>query len=117
MTLEPTILPINPDTFEYQTYSNSDEQLIVQSELDTVFSASTDYIEYYVYDQNKTLIYPLTTTPLLAYACGEESNSTTHNSVLTLKSRGRGSYNLISTVGSIPSSVSNFILLAINVWF
>ena len=40
------------------------------------------------------------------YACGEESNSTTHNSVLTLKSRGRGSYNLISTVGSIPSSVS-----------
>ena len=32
-----------------------------------VFSASTDYIEYYVYDQNKTLIYPLTTTPLLAY--------------------------------------------------
>ena len=67
MTLEPTILPINPDTFEYQTYSNSDEQLIVQSELDTVFSASTDYIEYYVYDQNKTLIYPLTTTPLLAY--------------------------------------------------
>ena len=28
MTLEPTILPINPDTFEYQTYSNSDEQLI-----------------------------------------------------------------------------------------
>ena len=67
MTLEPTILPINPDTFEYQTYSNSDEQLIVQSELDTVFSASTDYIEYYVYDQNKTLIYPLTTTSLLDY--------------------------------------------------
>ena len=27
MTLEPTITPIIPDTFEYQTYSNSDEQL------------------------------------------------------------------------------------------
>ncbi len=53
MILEPTITPIIPDTFEYQTYSNSDENLIVQSELDTVFSASTDYIEYYIYDQNR----------------------------------------------------------------
>ena len=67
MKLEPTITPINPDTFEYQTYSNSDENLIVQSELDTVFSASTDYIEYYVYDQNKDLIYPSQTVPLLDY--------------------------------------------------
>ena len=67
MKLEPTITPINPDTFEYQTYSNSDENLIVQSELDTVFSASTDYIEYYIYDQNKDLIYPNQTVPLLDY--------------------------------------------------
>jgi hypothetical protein len=67
MALETTIQTLNPDTFEYQTYSTSDEQLIVQSELDTVFSASTDYIEYYVYDQNQTLIYPLTTIPLISY--------------------------------------------------
>jgi len=67
MILEPTITPIIPDTFEYQTYSNSDENLIVQSELDTVFSASTDYIEYYIYDQNKDLIYPNQTVPLLDY--------------------------------------------------
>ena len=64
MTLEPIIQILNPDTFEYQTYSNSDEQLIVQSELDTVFSNSTDYIEYYVYDQNKNLIFPSSTIPL-----------------------------------------------------
>ena len=67
MILEPTITPITPDTFEYQTYSNSDENLIVQSELDTVFSSSTDYIEYYIYDQNKDLIYPSQTIPLLDY--------------------------------------------------
>ena len=67
MALETLILPINPDTFEYQTYSTLDEQLIVQSELDTVFSASTDYIEYYIYDQNKTQIYPLEATPLTSY--------------------------------------------------
>ena len=48
MKLNPTITKIDPNTFEYQTYSNSDENLIVQSELDTVFSGSTDYIEYYI---------------------------------------------------------------------
>ena len=67
MALETLIQPINPDTFEYQTYSTSDEQLIVQSELDTVFSASTDYIEYYIYDQNQSLIYPSNTIPLVSY--------------------------------------------------
>ena len=50
---EVTILPIDPNTFEYQEYSNSDNQLIVSSELDTVFDSSTDYIEYYIYDVNK----------------------------------------------------------------
>ena len=48
-----TIQQLDPNTFEYQTYSDSDSQLIVQSQLDTVFSKDTDYIEYYVYDQNK----------------------------------------------------------------
>ena len=62
---EVTILPIDPNTFEYQEYSNSDNQLIVSSELDTVFNSSTDYIEYYIYDINQTIIYPSTTTPLL----------------------------------------------------
>ena len=56
-----TINQLDPNTFEYQTYSDVDSQLIVQSQLDTVFSASTDYIEYYVYDQNQNLIYPETT--------------------------------------------------------
>ncbi len=62
-----TIQQLDPNTFEYQTYSDSDSQLIVQSQLDTVFSASTDYIEYYVYDQNQNLIYPGSTIPLLNY--------------------------------------------------
>ncbi len=62
-----TIQQLDPNTFEYQTYSDLDSQLIVQSQLDTVFSASTDYIEYYVYDQNQNLIYPSTTIPLLDY--------------------------------------------------
>jgi len=67
MVKDITIQSLDPNTFEYQTYSDSDSQLIVQSQLDTVFSKDTDYIEYYVYDQNKNLIYPSTTIPLLEY--------------------------------------------------
>ena len=58
MAQEITINQLNPNTFEYQTYSDKDTELIVQSQLDTVFNVNTDYIEYYVYDQNNTLIYP-----------------------------------------------------------
>ena len=50
------ILPVLPTTFEYQEYSNDDNQLISASILDTVFSSSTDYIEYYAYDENQNLI-------------------------------------------------------------
>ncbi len=67
MAQDITIQLLDPNTFEYQTYSNSDSELIVQSQLDTVFSTDTDYIEYYVYDQNQNLIYPGTTVPLVGY--------------------------------------------------
>ena len=52
------ILPVLPTTFEYQEYSKDDNQLISASILDTVFSSSTDYIEYYAYDENQNLVYP-----------------------------------------------------------
>ena len=67
MAQDITINSLDPNTFEYQIYSDSDSQLIVQSQLDTVFTKDTDYIEYYVYDQNKQLIYPGSTIPLLDY--------------------------------------------------
>ena len=62
-----TINSLDPNTFEYQTYSNADSELIVQSQLDTVFSKDTDYIEYYAFDQSQNLIYPGATIPLLDY--------------------------------------------------
>ena len=52
------ILPVLPDTFEYQEYSQEDNQLISASILDTVFSSSTDYIEFCAYDENKNKIFP-----------------------------------------------------------
>ena len=68
MNEEITILPIDPTTFELQNYNDSDIELIAKSELDTVFLSSTDYIEYYVYDENQTLLYPQgTTVPLTSF--------------------------------------------------
>ena len=58
---------LDPNTFEYQTYEAVDENLIAKSNLDTAFTSSTDYIEYYVYDQNKSLIFPSATIPLTSY--------------------------------------------------
>ncbi len=47
---------VNPETFEFQDYSTSDESLIVSNDLDTVFSGSIDYIETYIYDENQNQV-------------------------------------------------------------
>jgi len=47
---------VDPQTFEFQDYSTSDETLIANNELDTAFTGSTDYIEAYIYDANQNII-------------------------------------------------------------
>jgi hypothetical protein len=54
------LLPVDPETFEYQEYSESDENIIPTQSIDTEFSQDSDYIEFYVYDDNQDLQYPLT---------------------------------------------------------
>ena len=49
---------LEPNSFEIQNYSSADGNLILNSELDTNWSSSGDYIEYYIYDSNETLVYP-----------------------------------------------------------
>ena len=61
------ILPTTPETFAIQTYSQEDVNIISTSEIDTEFSSSSDYIEYYVYDENQNKIYPNNTEELLTY--------------------------------------------------
>ena len=51
-----TVNPVDPTTFEYQEYSEQDNNLISSSRLDTAFTSSTDYIEYYVYDNSQQLV-------------------------------------------------------------
>ena len=47
---------VNPQTFEFQDYSTSDETLIANNSLDTAFTSSLDYIEAYIYDGNQNQI-------------------------------------------------------------
>ena len=61
------LLPVDPQTFQVESYSQQDIDIIPSSEFDTAFSSSTDYIESYVYDENKNLIFPPTTQELLTY--------------------------------------------------
>ena len=67
MEEEITIVPVNPITFELQTYSAQDSSIISQFEVDINFSQSTDYIEYFIFDESENLIFPSTTQELLTY--------------------------------------------------
>ena len=49
------VLPVDSQTFEIENYSIEDISLISSQELDTNFSQSTDYIEYYIFDGNQNL--------------------------------------------------------------
>jgi hypothetical protein len=62
------ITPVDPITFELQDYSVQDSEIIANFEIDTIFSQSTDYIEYFVFDENQNLVYPPTTQELLTYS-------------------------------------------------
>ena len=59
---------LDPVTFEQQTYSAQDNNLISKTEFTTAFTSSIntidglpisdpDYIEFFVFDQNNTLIF------------------------------------------------------------
>ena len=65
------ISQVNPTTYEFQEYMKEDTALISSSRLDTAFSSSTDYIEYYAYDENNNQIYPASSevkaVPLSSY--------------------------------------------------
>ena len=62
------ILPVNSQTFEVIEYSTEDTSIIPSFELDTEFSKSSDYIEYYIFDENQNIIFPNSTTELLTYS-------------------------------------------------
>lgn len=51
------IQPVDPQQFEAQVYSQQDTQIISSFNIEEAFDASKDYVEYFVYDADKELIY------------------------------------------------------------
>lgn len=51
------IIPLNPNNFEFQEYSDDDNLLISSYDIETKFNPSTDLIEYFIYNLNNSLIY------------------------------------------------------------
>jgi len=48
---------VDPTQFEYQIYSTQDTDLITTTELVEQFDTLSDYVEYYIYDGNQSLVY------------------------------------------------------------
>ena len=52
-----TLNPINPTTFELQDYSNQDDNLIVNFQIEPTFDPLQNYISYFIYNLNNEIIY------------------------------------------------------------
>jgi hypothetical protein len=52
-----TILPIDPNTLNYQTISSNDTVLLDSFEVVSLFDPTKDIVEYFIYDFNDSLIY------------------------------------------------------------
>ena len=48
---------LDPNTFEFQEYSVDDTSLITSNVFETTFDPKSDYIEYFIYDLNNTILY------------------------------------------------------------
>jgi hypothetical protein len=53
-----TVLSIDPNFLLLDTYSVSDENLISNQEVTSTFNPESDYVEYYIYGLNNSLLYP-----------------------------------------------------------
>ncbi len=52
-----TVLPLNPDTLNYQTISPDDAVLLQSFNVVSLFDPTKDIIEYFIYDFNDSLIF------------------------------------------------------------
>jgi hypothetical protein len=52
------IVNVDPQTFASQEYSSQDTTLISSFTTSSIFNKTTDYIEYFVLDLNKNILYP-----------------------------------------------------------
>ena len=48
---------LDPNNFQLQNYSNADESLITNYTVDVIFDHNEDYLEYFILDLNKNIVY------------------------------------------------------------
>jgi len=48
---------LDPNNFQLQNYSNADESLITNYTVDVIFDHNEDYLEYFILDPNKNIVY------------------------------------------------------------
>ena len=58
MADQTNILPLNPNTFSTEIYSPQDKGLITSLTEDNVYDLTTDYIEFFVYSLNNSIVAP-----------------------------------------------------------
>jgi len=62
-----TVLSIDPNFLLLDTYSVSDESLISNQDVVSTFNPETDYIEYFVYGLNNSLLFPPADEGIIPY--------------------------------------------------
>lgn len=67
---QPVITSINPDIFAVQDYTFEDFTIVPNFEVTSSFITTTDYVEYFIYDGNNTL---LTGSQLVDYTFTDDS--------------------------------------------
>ena len=93
-----TVLPIDSNFLLLETYSVSDENLISNETITSTFNTEEDYIEYFVYGLNNSLLYPLLedgTIPYSNYSILNGNLSIDPSSDLELYGFNQGAYNTL----------------------
>ena len=101
---------ISPDNFNLENYSPSDEVLISQNEVEITFDPNSDYIEYYVYNPDGGLVYPLNGESPILNSYSITNNQLVLNPEFDLTDNGffNGTYNTFYNFLSTRISSSFF---------
>ena len=113
---QPVIIPINPDIFAVQDYTFEDFTIVPNFEVTSSFITSTDYVEYFIYDGNNTLLtgsrlvdYTFTDDPGIIVSGGYATMDIDPSATLIANRYDVGVYNIVynffqNELGSNPTA-------------
>ena len=113
---QPVITSINPDIFSVQDYTFEDFTIVPNFEVTSSFITSTDYVEYFIYDGNNTLLtgsrlvdYTFTDDPGIIVSGGYATMDIDPSATLIANRYDVGVYNIVynffqNELGSNPTA-------------